>query len=83
MSEIITLEFEKCNPKDSAPKVIDQANPCISHIEHASMQAAEIPILLKDQSKPRYRRHHRPASASSSISQAVRFLTAHEFLLCD
>jgi hypothetical protein len=48
-SETITLEFEKCNPKDSAPKVIDQANPCISHKEHASMQAAEIPILLMDQ----------------------------------
>lgn len=47
-SEIITLEFEKWIFKGSAPKVIDQANPYISHIEHASTQAAEIPILLTD-----------------------------------
>ncbi len=47
------------------------------------MQAAEILILSTDRLWPRYRRRHRPTSASFSASQAVRFLITHEFLLCD
>jgi hypothetical protein len=82
-SEIITLEFDKSKPKHSAPKAVDQANPCIYHIEHASTQAAEILILLTDRLWQRYRRHHRLASASSLVSQAIHFLTTHEFLLYD
>ena len=80
-SKIITLESGEGNCKDSTPKVVDQASPCISHIEHASTQAAEILILLTDRLPQRYRHHHLPASASFSVSQAVRFLNTRELLL--
>jgi hypothetical protein len=75
--EIISLGFDKNISNDFAPKVIDQANPCFDHTEHASTQAVEILVLLMDQLLKRCHHHHRPASASSAASRAAHFLIMH------